>query len=79
MRIEKPKKVRLLINDYKSTKKTADKTTASKKATILKSTVRLNVNVPLNMYRQLKIKAAQQDISVSRAVIGLIENYIARK
>ena len=51
-----------------------------KKASKKKSgTARLNVNVPRDMYRQLRIKAAENDTSVSRAVIGLIENYIARR
>ena len=44
-----------------------------------RDTVRLNVNVPRDMYRALRIKAAENDTSVSRAVIGLIENYVTRR
>lgn len=70
MRIEKPKR-------KKSSKKTTGTTT--KKAAKSRDTVRLNVNMPREIYRQLRIKAAENDTSVSRAVIGLIENYVARR
>lgn len=70
MRIEQSKR-------NKSDKKTTR--TATGKAAKSGNTTRLNVNVPRAMYRQLRIKAAENDTSVSRAVIGLIENYVARR
>ena len=78
MRIEKPKR-------KKSGKKKTPKAPASAagktpgKTDKDKNTVRLNVNVPRETYRQLRIKAAEKETSVSRAVIGLIENYVTRR
>jgi len=79
MRIDKPKR-------KKATTKAAHlvqpptKTAGSKKASSnSKDTARLNVNVPREMYRQLRIKAAEKETSVSKAVIGLIENYVAKR
>lgn len=68
MRIDKPQR-------KKASKKTPDKG-SNKRAG---DTVRLNVNVPRHIYRQLRIKAAENDTSVSRAVIGLIENYVTHR
>ena len=70
MRIKKPQR-----------KKFSKKTTGTAAEKLAKSggTIRLNVNVPREMYRQLRIKAAEKETSVSRAVIGLIENYVARR
>lgn len=42
-------------------------------------THRLNVDVPVSMYRQLRMKVAEKDTSISKAVIGLIENYVTRQ
>jgi len=63
----------------KASKQTAAKTAAHKaEANEKEPTTRLNVNMPKSMYRELRIKAAEQETSVSKAVIGLIENYVAR-
>lgn len=70
MRITKPKR-------KKSSKKATS--TAAEKSAKSGDTARLNINVPREMYRQLRIKAAEKETSISRAVIGLIENYIARR
>lgn len=67
MKIDKPKR-----------KKAAAKPVNKESSGDATATVRLNVNVPRETYRQLRIKAAEKETSVSRAVIGLIENYIER-
>ena len=73
MRIDKRKR-------KKSSKETSAKApAAAAKPAATGDTVRLNVNVPRGMYRQLRIKAAEKETSVSRAVIGLIENYVTRR
>ena len=42
-------------------------------------TTRLNVNIPKDLYRDLRIKVAEEETSVSKAVIALIEGYVSRK
>lgn len=74
MQISKPKRKKSGGNDTATSPDTPSKNTAARG-----ETVRLNVNVPKEMYRQLRIKAAEKDTSVSRAVIGLIENYVTRQ
>lgn len=71
MKIGKPKR-------KKTTRKAANTAPRAKEKATGGDTVRLNVNVPREIYRQLRIKAAEKETSVSVAVIGLIENYIAR-
>jgi len=77
MRIKKPERKK---SGKKSTTKASHLVQSPTKTAGSKSdTVRLNVNVPREMYRQLRIKAAENETSVSRAVIGLIENYVTRR
>ena len=42
-------------------------------------TMRLNVNIPKDLYRDLRIRVAEEETSVSKAVIALIEDYVSRK
>lgn len=66
-------------NRTKASKKKDSTAPAGKKKTAANDTIRLNVNVPREMYRQLRIKAAEKETSISRSVIGLIENYVAKR
>ena len=38
-------------------------------------TIRLNVNMPVELYRALKIKAAKEDTSISRLVIHWVDQH----
>ena len=42
-------------------------------------TTRLNVNIPKDLYRDLRIKVAEEETSVSKAMITLIEGYVNRR
>ena len=42
----------------------------------MSDTARLNVNVPRELYKELRMKALQQDTSVSALVIKLLVAYV---
>ena len=39
-------------------------------------TIRMNINVPRNFYKKVKLKAVEEDSTISNLVIKAIENYI---
>ena len=41
-----------------------------------KPTKRLNVNMPASLYRSFKKKCAEDDVSLSKAVIRLVEQHV---
>ncbi len=61
----------------KGTRQTPDKVAALKEVT-KEPTARLNANIPESLYRQLKIKAAEDDIKINDLVIEWVNEYLSK-